>query len=210
MGEMTLTVGLSGWTTNDWTRGSALDLMAPPAAPSPDLINNVAAVMSERRAATLAQVQIAAGCDAGAAMEALRKLAHSGQLIHDLSAGLFRWRQIMPRALGEAEMGPEHPELVAARQIMARNRADLKTRLDAPNGGYVLGGVVDNDPVEILVDADQNIRRGKCVCGHFRKYGLRNGPCRHMIALRWRSSAKALEAYRASTWYNQLKGNENR
>ncbi len=28
MGEMRLTLGLSGWTTNDWTRGSALDLLA--------------------------------------------------------------------------------------------------------------------------------------------------------------------------------------
>src|SRR5439155_8387865 len=43
MGEMRLTLGLSGWTTNDWTRASAIDLLAPPAAPSPDLINNVAA-----------------------------------------------------------------------------------------------------------------------------------------------------------------------
>ncbi len=33
MGEMRLTLGLSGWTTNDWTRGSALDLLAPPATP---------------------------------------------------------------------------------------------------------------------------------------------------------------------------------
>lgn len=30
MGDMQLTLGLSGWTTNDWTRGSALDLLAPP------------------------------------------------------------------------------------------------------------------------------------------------------------------------------------
>ena len=30
MGDMQLTLGLSGWTANDWTRGSALDLLAPP------------------------------------------------------------------------------------------------------------------------------------------------------------------------------------
>src|SRR4051794_629720 len=111
MGEMDLTLGLSGWTTNDWTRGSALDLLAPPAAPTPDLIDNVAAILHGRRAATLTQVMSAAGCEAAVAAEALKKLAHSGQLIHDLPASLYRWRQIMPRALGAAEMGPEHPEL---------------------------------------------------------------------------------------------------
>ena len=111
MGEMRLTAGFSGWTANDWTRGSAIDLLAPPAAPSPDLINNVGAVLHEKRAATLAELQSRTGGEAAAINAALRHLANSGQAISDLSAGIYRWRQIMPRALGEAEMGPEHPEL---------------------------------------------------------------------------------------------------
>ena len=41
MGEMRLTLGLSGWTVNDWTRSAALDLLAPPAAPAPDTVDNV-------------------------------------------------------------------------------------------------------------------------------------------------------------------------
>ena len=32
MGEMIFTLGLSGWTTNDWSAGSALDLLQPPRA----------------------------------------------------------------------------------------------------------------------------------------------------------------------------------
>jgi hypothetical protein len=204
MGEMRFTLGLSGWTTNDWTRGSAIDLLAPPAAPSPDLVNNVAAILHERRAAQLSELQAVVNAEPNVVEAALRELAHSGQAIHDLTSAIYRWRQIMPKALGEAEVGPEHPELAGARTIMARGRADLTARDEAPRGGYVLSGVVDNDPVEILVDADGRIRRGKCVCGYFRRFGLRNGPCRHMLALRWRSSAKALQAMRASDWYNRM------
>jgi len=207
MGEMRLTLGLSGWTTNDWTRGSAIDLLAPPTAPSPDLVDNVAAILRERRAATLAQVRDAVGAEANIVAAALRQLAHSGQAIHDLPASRYRWRQIMPRALGEDEMGPEHPELAGARTIIVRGRADLQSRKEVPQGGYVLAGTADNDPVEILVDAEGRIRRGKCVCGYYRRFALRNGPCRHMLALRWRASAKALEAMRASGWYEQMKGN---
>jgi len=62
---------------------------------------------------------------------------------------------------------------------------------------------------EILVDADQRIRRGKCVCTYFRHFGMKNGPCRHMLALRWRSTVGALDAYRQSNWYNRLKGRSN-
>ena len=201
MGEMKLTLGLSGWTTNDWTRGSAVDLLAPPQAPSPDLVNNVAAVLRERRAATALELAGAAAADIGTVTAALRQLAHSGQAIHDLPNNLYRWRQIMPEALGEAEIGPEHPEMLGARTIMASGRADLLSRDNAPKGGYVLTGKVESYTVEIMVDGDGRIRRGKCACSYFHRFALKNGPCRHMLALRWRSSVKALEAMRASAWY---------
>ncbi|MGH7213257.1 MAG: metal-binding protein [Tepidisphaeraceae bacterium] len=207
LGEMRLTLGLSGWTTNDWTRGSAIDLLAPPAAPSPDLVANVAATVRRAGAMTPRQVEQSLHVDGARVATALRELAHSGQVIFDLAAGVVRWRQVMPKALGEAEIGPEHRELAGARQIMQRNRADLESRQDAPdNKGTVLGGKVDGCAVEMLVDPDQRIRRGSCVCTYYRKFALKNGPCRHMLALRWRASVGALEAYRASGWYNRLLG----
>jgi hypothetical protein len=214
MGEMRLTLGLSGWTTNDWTRGSALDLLAPPAAPSPDTIDNVAAILRERRRMTSAEIEQAVGIDAARAAAALRDLAHAGQVIYDLSAHVYRWRQIMPKAIGEAEIGPEHPELVGARQIMEKNRVTLETRVEAPTapnekpiaGAFVITGQADNTPVEIMLDADQRIRRGKCVCTYYRKFALKNGPCRHMLALRGRATVGSIEAYQQSGWHNRLTG----
>ena len=183
-----------------------MDLYAPPAAPAPDMVNNVAAVMREKRVATLADVQQRLSTDPAQTSEALRQLAHSGQVIYDLIAQRFRWRQIMPKALGEAEIGAEHPELAGARQIMERNQITLESRQDAPIGtGYLLTGKAEGKPVEILVDADQRIRRGKCVCGYYQKFALKNGPCRHMLALRWRASVGALEAYRQGAWYARMK-----
>ena len=75
-------------------------------------------------------------------------------------------------------------------------------------GGYIIAGKADGTPVEILLDPDQRIRRGKCVCGYYRQFALKNGPCRHMLALRWRTSVGALEAYRTSGWYNRLLGRD--
>jgi hypothetical protein len=213
MGEMRLTLGLSGWTVNDWTRSAALDLLAPPAAPAPDTVDNVAAVVREARRAAPGVVEQRLGLAPKVAAAALRELANAGQVIYDLADGVYRWRQIMPKAVGQAEIGPEHPELAGARDLMERNRAELTSRQDAPvvaggggAGGYVLGGNVESKPVEILLDADGRIRRGKCLCGYFRQYALKNGPCRHMLALRWRASVPALEAYRASSWYNRMRG----
>jgi hypothetical protein len=125
-----------------------------------------------------------AAVDKDVARVVLLQLARSGQLIHDLDAGLYRWRQILPQALGEADIEPDHPELQGAREIMARRPVKLERTEEAPSGGLVLTGNVDHTPVELLLDGDRNVKRGKCLCGYYRKYMLKNGPCRHMIVLR--------------------------
>lgn len=184
MGEMQLTLGLSGWTANDWTKGSAIDLVAPPHTPSPAEIQFVGDCLKKSRSASLADVERVSRLQRPSALAALRHLAHSGQVICDLSAGLYRWRQIMPQALGEEQIGPDHPELLGARQIMAQRPVKLESREAGPNGVLVLAGKIDGCPVEMVLDAESNVKRGKCVCGYYRKYLLRNGPCRHMLVMR--------------------------
>ena len=207
MGEMVFTLGLSGWTTNDWSAGSALDLLLPPRAPSADLIDRTAAELKTRRAADLATIQSATGAgDEFLAAAALRHLAQSGQVIYDMAAGKYRYRQIMAQPLGEAQLGPEDPEVIGARLLVATKKFELTDRQDGPNLTRATIGKVEGKPVEILVDSDDRIKRGKCVCGHFRKYGLRNGPCRHMIALRWGVSSHGLKAWEQSGWLNRMLG----
>jgi hypothetical protein len=183
LGEMQLTLGLSGWTTNDWTRGSALDLLAPPATITPELLAQVGRLLQERRAMSLAELQTATGAKAPALTAALRRLAFTGQVIHDLPNRKYRFRQVMPAPLDEAQLGPENAELNEARHLIAAGNAKLEA-VDRSMRGAALTGRVESKPVEILIDLDGRIRRGKCVCGHFRQFGIRNGPCRHMIVLR--------------------------
>jgi hypothetical protein len=206
MGEMALTLGLSGWTTNDWTCGSALDLLAPPAEPSAQLIAKVAQYLHSNRRAAFADIDLQAAANPAQTAAALRYLAHTGQVIYDLPNQVYRWRQIMPQALGEAEMGPENPEQVASRQILARKQAKIESRTDAPNGGKIFTGIAESKPVELLVDSDGRIKRGKCMCSHHFKAGLRMGPCRHLLALRglaWQEQQAGV-APSAQNWYEQL------
>jgi hypothetical protein len=206
MGDMKLTLGLSGWTANDWTRGSALDLLAPPAQPSAELIARAARFMQERRAAAFADVDLACGGQPAQTAAALNRLAHTGQLIHDFPNGVYRWRQIMPMALGEAELGPENPELAASKEILLRKKAKMDSRTAAA-GGFLVTGDADGKPVELFLNADGLLKRGKCVCSHHYKFGIRAGPCRHLLALRTlalREQESAVETS-LSGWYEQLK-----
>jgi hypothetical protein len=210
MGEMRLTLGLSGWTANDWTHGSALDLLAPPAPASAAQIETVAAHLQRARAQSFEEIVRALNFSASHVAAALKHLAHTGQLIADLDAGVFRWRQIMPRALGEAELGPENAEFAAMRDLLLRKRAVVESTVPAPTGGFIFTGKVDTKPVEVLVDTDGRIKRGRCLCGHHQRAGIRMGPCRHLLALRWLAMSQTPATGANDEWYARLSAQAGR
>lgn len=205
MGEMRLTLGLSGWTANDWTRRSSLDLLAPPVPASEAQIAQVAAYLQKTRAATFHEIDTSVVHSPAITATALNHLAHTGQVIHDLAVGRFRWRQIMPRALGETELGPENEEVTASREILIRKRAVIESKVAAPGGGVIFTGTVETKPVELLIDPDGRIKKGRCLCGHFQKAGLRMGPCRHLLALRWLAFNQTPEPAAAADWFARLR-----
>jgi hypothetical protein len=59
------------------------------------------------------------------------------------------------------------------------------TREEALGGGRrLLQGKVQNQECEAIVDLDAGFNKAKCGCSHFRRFRLRAGPCRHLLALR--------------------------
>jgi hypothetical protein len=184
MGAMRLLLGLSGWTANDWTGATALDQLALPAEPSPDLLGDIAATFRDTPALTFAQIRERTGGAPAYVAAGLNRFALMGQLIHDLHAGVYRWRQIMPVAVSLDVIGPENPETAAARTLVARGSVHI-TRDDRRQDGLrILEGQVPDRPVSLLLDADGRMLRGKCTCSHHFTGGLRKGPCRHLQALR--------------------------
>ncbi len=206
MGEMRLLLGLSGWTANDWTGGSALAQLAPPIEAgryqAMNLANRVAASFQVAPAQALADVVARSGATAPEAVACLNRLAGLGQVIHDLHAGLYRWRPVMPVALSAERVGPEDPETVAARGIAATRSVRVDKDETRPDGLRALEGQILNRPASLILDADGRMIRGKCTCSHHFTGGLRNGPCRHLQALRAEATAHAppstLEAWFAA------------
>jgi hypothetical protein len=203
MGEMRLLLGLSGWTANDWTGAGALDQLAPPAEPSDDLLGAIAAAFRDGPALSFNQVRQRTGAAAPLVAAGLNRLALMGQLIHDLPAGLYRWRQIMPVALSQSQLGPESPETEAARKLVDEAKAQITRDERTPSGLRVLAGKVPDRPVEVLLDADGRMLRGKCTCSHHFQFGLRRGPCRHLQALRT-ATLGARQQPSLDRWFEQL------
>jgi hypothetical protein len=184
MGEMRLVLGLSGWTSNDWTGATALDQLAPPSTVEEADLSRIAGVFAMapvqsfdrlRQATHLADPTLAAG---------LNRLALLGQVIHDLPARIYRWRQVMPVALSLSQIGAESPETAAGRELVARRQVHIQRDEPTPAGLRLLAGKAGDRTIELLLDADGRIVRGQCTCSHHFKGGLRKGPCRHLQALR--------------------------
>lgn len=205
MGDMRLTLGLSGWTANDWTRGAALDLLNPPVNLSPGLVTGVAGWLQNRRSAELSDAGLRNVAGQAECAAAMNHLARAGQVIYDLGAGRYRWRQIMPSAVGESELGPEPVELAASRQLSLSGEVRLTSRQPLAGGGELLIGQYSTpkNALELELDADGRMKRAKCNCSHFYKGGLRVGPCRHLLALRDAAQRNAERSTSLDDWYRR-------
>jgi hypothetical protein len=205
MGEMRLLLGLSGWTANDWTSGGgALADLAPPVEPSEDLLDDVGAAFQHSPTLTFEQVRSRTGAAAPFVAAALNRFALLGQLIHDPAAGVYRWRQILPMELSLKQVKIDSPEAAAARELIARNRVKLD-RDETVGGLRVLTGKAEGRETETVLDGDGKVVRGKCNCSHYYQFKLRQGPCRHMQALR-RAATGEKSSSTLEQWYRALIG----
>ncbi|MEO7328176.1 MAG: SWIM zinc finger family protein [Minicystis sp.] len=184
IGEMRLILALSGWTANDWTSGSNLELLAGSARTEPRVTSSVLRQLENEQRASLGQLVTTQGAADSTVLASLHQLAKQGQVIYDYWSDVYRYRQIMPQALSEAVLGPEHPELAEGRKIAAAKQVSVQ-REEAVAGGlrlYVFKA--GETSAEAVVDSDGAFRKAKCSCSFFYKSRLRAGPCRHLVALK--------------------------
>lgn len=186
LGEMRFVLALSGWTANDWTSGGNLQLLRSGARPDPGVTSRVARHLETERLSRVGDLMTASGAGAESVLASLFQLSTEGQVVYDFAADRFRYRPILPVALSEAVLGPEHPELAAGRRLAAGNDVKVEREVPLPSGRRLFVFKVKDTTCEAVVDVDQAFSKAKCTCSFFYKNGLRAGPCRHLIALRLR------------------------
>jgi hypothetical protein len=184
MGDMKFTLGLSGWTTNDWSGLVALDQLAPPGDVSDSMLETLASSFVKDPRQSFPSIQQSTNLKSYEVAAGLNRLALLGQVIHDVQENVYRWRQVMPTPLTREQLGPPNPEVIGAAELVARKQMKLLRNEPTTNGLRLLSGRWSNQSIEVLVDADHLIVRGKCTCSHHYRFGLKKGPCRHLLALR--------------------------
>lgn len=185
MGELTFVLGLSGWTTNDWTSGTNLDLLTSTFQADEWTIEQAARHLERERSLSLAELTQRIDSPESAIRGALHRLSQRGQCLFDFSTATYRYRQILSAPLGESLIGSEPLELTEGRKLFVSDRVKLLDEERLDESRRVVSADVAGTRCEALFDADGFMSRARCPCYHHQRYGIRKGPCRHLIALRF-------------------------
>jgi hypothetical protein len=186
--DMQLTLGLSGWTSNDWSRAGQFDLLAPRGEVDDDSKARVFAALGKRWYATSEQLAQDTGLARLLVERALALYTQAGRVVYDLTEGVYRLRELTrePLPMDVLRFSSE-VEQQAAVLLAARALSRTASERDDAGGTTLRGKVKDGartfEPW-LRLDLDERIVDGQCQCNHFTQNRLRRGPCAHLLALR--------------------------
>ncbi|MDQ1925037.1 SWIM zinc finger family protein [Massilia pseudoviolaceinigra] len=186
--DMQLTLGLSGWTANDWARAGQFDLLAPRGAVDDNSKTRVFAALGQRWFATADQLAADTGLTRAIVESALTLYTQAGRVIYDLTQGVYRLRELSrePLPLDVLRFASAIEEKAAT--LLAVQSLSEQASEAQPDGGLRLRARSKENgrPYQVMLrlDADRRIVDGSCECNHFTQNRMHKGPCVHMLVLR--------------------------
>jgi hypothetical protein len=187
LGDATLALSLSGWTDAGWAGISTFDLLAADDDPR-GIAAAVAALETPLDEATLAG-------RLGRPRAEVRRTLLAGlaqlQIGHDLATGEFYARPLTHTPVPAQALRFRDPREAAAHRLLAEAGAVTLTKVhdQGDEGRAIEGQVVDARAHRTFypaftIDRESRTSAASCTCSAFRRAGIKEGPCEHMIALR--------------------------
>lgn len=187
LGDMAFTLGLSGWTANDWSRAGQFDLLAPRRAVDGATQERVFAALKETWRASADELSRTLQLDRDVVLGALQAYTQAGRAIYDLDKRVYRVRELSrePLPMSKLRFSSEREE--RATKLVNENAVTVK--VDSSNRertvlkGTVKAGKHTHTP-ELTIDADDRLTSGTCTCNFFTQNKMYKGPCECMLATR--------------------------
>ena len=196
IGDLRFTLGLSGWTANDWSRVGNFDLMAPRATVDEVTQRRVFDGLKENWFEDPTALAERLGLDRSLVLGALSAYTQAGRAIYDLDAGVYRLRELSREPLPMNKLRFANEREAAARRLLQNVRPEVSTGED---GRVTLTAEIQGRKktqrhktysVHMVLDGDQRMVEGKCSCDFYIHNRLYKGPCEHMLALRMAHNEK--------------------
>jgi hypothetical protein len=186
LGDLNFTLGLSGWTVNDWSRLGNFDLLAPRAEVDSMTMQKVYSGLRSEWVDDADALARRLNLDKSVVLGSLSAFTQAGRVIYDINQNKYRVRELSRESLPLEELRFANPREEAANRFVLLN--NVRATITQRDGNTVLAGTVkDKERVyhpEMVIDKDERALGGKCTCNFFQQNKMMQGPCEHMIALR--------------------------
>ena len=185
---MSFTLGLSGWTANDWSKSGNFDLMAPRAEVDELTQRRVFDALKETWYSDTEELATRLDLDHALVLGALAAYTQAGRAIYDLAKGVYRVRELAAEPLPMERLRFANEREQKAMQMLQANRVAVSAS-DAGDGAVRIQGVIKlprgktMSPV-IVLDKDERLAKANCTCNFYQHNRLYQGPCEHMLAIR--------------------------
>ena len=194
LGYMSFTLGMSGWTANDWSKAGNFDLMAPRTKTDDWTKTLIFNALRENWCETSEALSKRLGLEKTIVEGALSAYTQAGRVIYDLNKKVYRVRELSHEPLPMEKLRFDNPKEAAATQLIEQNKVKVQAE-QLPNGALKLtGSVKENRQVftpELLIDADDRLKQATCGCHFYIQNKLFKGPCEHILALRLAHNRKS-------------------
>ena len=196
LGHMSFTLGLSGWTANDWSTAGNFDLMAPRATVDDITKRRVFDALKENWFETADSLATRLQLDRSVVLGALSAYTQAGRAIYDLNKQVYRVRELSREPLPMSKLRFSNEREATATQLLESGKVRVVAR-ELAAGAIELQGVVQHrgkafGPILVL-DSDQRMFKAECSCNFYQQNKLYKGPCEHMLAARMRFARSGAE-----------------
>ncbi|CAD0004249.1 SWIM zinc finger family protein [Flavobacterium salmonis] len=186
LGDMSYTLGLSGWTKNDWSTAGNFDLMAPRSNVDLFTQEKVFNALKENWFDTSANLAKKLNLDPSVVSASLTAYTQAGRVIYDLNLGLYRVRELTQEPLNMKTLRFASPQEEAANRYISENRIKIDSTVKADT--LQIKGKINDKNLKYntlaVLDKDNRLIEGNCECSFYRSNQLRKGPCEHILATR--------------------------
>lgn len=187
LGDLSFTLGLSGWTTNNWSSSGNFDLLAPRAEVDSLTKRQVFHALRENWAESADSLSGRLGLERATVLGALGAYTQAGRAIFDLNKGLWRVRELSREPLAMDKLRFSNEREASAARLVNENKVRQLSAREVEGGATRLSAQVHDGrrhQPTMLIDADERIVEAECGCHFHRSNKLTKGPCEHLLAMR--------------------------
>lgn len=176
-----LTIGLSGWTSQDWSGKARFSAFSPAAANDDNALQLAAEMLQRQHCLSVGELAQFLNKSPGEARGLLQRLCLAGSAMFDPERQLYRWRALFP-TLQLTEQQTAGLEERKGVELFKNGAVEVMNDAITTEGRQMEAAVAGSLPM-LRRDADGRINYAQCNCSHFKHHKLRQGPCRHLVAL---------------------------